>query len=973
MSIYLTPRFLSALLLVTVFSMSTAAAATVAVNSTTDVSDGNTSSISALIAAPGPDGVISLREAITAANNTSGTDTINFAIPGSGLQTIIPLTPLPTITDPVVIDGYTQPGSSPNSLAVGDNSVHLIELNGNSAVCGALVITAGNSTLRGLVINRFNGNCGNTAILLQTLGGNTVQGCFLGLNATGTAASTNRDYGVRIEDSPNNTIGGTTPAARNVIAGNNTQILINGNTSSGTTIQGNYIGTNAAGTAALSSGGVSQSVIGININTNIQSTGPSNTTIGGTTAGARNVIAGNAAGNINFFGSNATGNVIQGNYIGINAAGTAAIGLSGQGIALTYSSNFTIGGTVAGAGNIISGNSAGIAIAADINNPAANNLIQGNLIGTDAAGTAAVPNGSGISISEGANNTIGGTTASARNIISGNSNRGLVITTGYNSPVVTANVVQGNFIGTDITGTAKLGNAGGGVVIAGIFGATLTGVNTIGGATAGAGNIISGNGSDGIAIGTANNTLVQGNLIGTDVNGTGNLGNAGIGISLSGANTNTIGLNAVGAGAGNVIAFNGSASTTFAGVVVDSGTGNSIRGNSIFSNTGLGIDLGRNGVTPNDPCDTDTGPNNLQNYPVVKSVTNTGGNVNITGTLNSAASTTFRLEFFRNDAVDPTGFGEGQVFLGSMDVLTDTSCNATFNANFPSVAVAQRVTATATDPSGNTSEFSAAIGQLLNISTRLRVQSGDNVLIGGFIITGTDPKKVIIRGIGPSLASVGVQDFLADPTLELHDPASTLATNDNWKTRPDGSSQQAEIEATTIPPTNDLESALVQTLAPGNYTAIVRGKNNTTGIGVVEAYDLDQAANSRLANISTRGFVETGNNVLIGGFIAGNGLTKVIVRAIGPSLTNAGVTNPLQDPTLELKDVNGVTIRSNDNWKTREDGSSQQGEIEATTIPPTNDLESALVQTLTPGNYTAIVRGVGNTTGIGVVEVYNIQ
>ncbi|MEY2496636.1 MAG: hypothetical protein QOD12_192 [Verrucomicrobiota bacterium] len=920
----------------------------------------------------------SLRQAILDANahpniNANTPDTISFAIPGSGLQTIIPLSTFPTITDPVVIDGFTQPGSSPNSLAVGDNSVHLIELNGNSAVCGALVITAGNSTVRGLVINRFNGNCGNTAILQQTLGGNTIQGCFLGLNATGTAASTNRDYGVRIESSPNNTIGGTTPAARNVIAGNNTQILINGNTSSGTTIQGNYIGTNAAGTAALSSGGVSQSVVGININTNISGNGPSDTTVGGTTPGARNVIAGNAAGNINFFGSTATGNVIQGNYIGINAAGTAAIDLNGPGIVLTYSSNFTIGGTVAGAGNVISGNSSGIAISGDANNMAANNLIQGNLIGTNAAGTAAVPNGSGISISEGQNNTIGGATASARNIISGNSNRGIGITTGYNTPVVTTNVVQGNFIGTDITGTAKLGNAGYGIVISGIFGATLTGVNTIGGATAGTGNIISGNGQDGIAIGSANNTLVQGNLIGTDINGMGNLGNAGIGISLSGANTNIVGLNAVGAGAGNVIAFNGSASTTFSGVVVDSGTGNSIRGNSIFSNNSLGIDLGRNGVTPNDPCDGDTGANNLQNFPIIKSVTNSAGSVNITGTLNSTANTTFRLEFFSNNAVDPTGFGEGQGFLGFANVTTDGNCSAMFNVNFPTAAIVRNVTATATDPTGNTSEFSAAIGQLLNISTRLKVDIGDNVLIGGFIITGTDAKKVIIRGIGPSLSGT-VQGFLANPTLELHQGTTTPATNDNWKTRPDGSSQQGEIEATTIPPTNDLESALVATL-PANgagYTAIVRGKDNTTGIGVVEAYDLDQAANSRLANISTRGFVETGNNVLIGGFIAGNGLTKVIVRAIGPTLINAGVTNPLQDPTLELHDGNGLTIRSNDNWKVREDGNSQQAEIEATTIPPTNDFESALVQTLPPGNYTAVVRGANGTTGTAVVEVYNL-
>jgi T5SS/PEP-CTERM-associated repeat protein len=264
---------------------------------------------------------------------------------------------------------------------------------------------------------------------------------------------------------------------------------------------------------------------------------------------------------------------------------------------------------------------------------------------------------------------------------------------------------------------------------------------------------------------------------------------------------------------------------------------------------------------------------------------------------------------------------------------------------------------------------------LLNISTRLNVQTGDNVLIGGFIITGTDPKKVIIRGIGPSLANFGVQGFLTDPILELHDATTTLETNDNWKTRSDGSSQQSEIEATTVPPTNDLESAIVRTLPANNasYTAVVRGKDNTTGIGVVEAYDLDQTANSKLGNISTRGFVNSGDNVLIGGFITGNSLTKVMVRAIGPSLGAFGVANPLQDPTLELHDNNGVTIRSNDNWKTREDGTSQQSEIEATTIPPTNDLESALVQTLSPGNYTAVVRGKDDSTGIAVVEVYALN
>ncbi len=205
----------------------------------------------------------SLRQAITTSNASVGVpDTISFAIPGAGLHSITPLSILPTITDPVMIDGYTQPGSSANALAVGNNSNHLIELNGNGAALHALNITAGNSTVRGLVINNFIGNGSDIAITLQTNGGNTVVGCFLGLTADGTAAARNRDFGIDIESSPSNTIGGTTPAARNVIAGNNTQIFVNGNASSGTTIQGNYIGTNAAGTAVLSSGGVSQSATG---------------------------------------------------------------------------------------------------------------------------------------------------------------------------------------------------------------------------------------------------------------------------------------------------------------------------------------------------------------------------------------------------------------------------------------------------------------------------------------------------------------------------------------------------------------------------------------------------------------------------------------------------------------------------------------------------------------------------------------
>jgi hypothetical protein len=262
-------------------------------------------------------------------------------------------------------------------------------------------------------------------------------------------------------------------------------------------------------------------------------------------------------------------------------------------------------------------------------------------------------------------------------------------------------------------------------------------------------------------------------------------------------------------------------------------------------------------------------------------------------------------------------------------------------------------------------------GQLLNISTRMEVLNGDQVLIGGFIVTGTDPKRIIVRGIGPSLPVGGA---LADPTLELHQGGTTLVTNDNWKINDQtGQSQEADIRATTIQPTNNLESAILTTLSPGSYTAILAGKNGGTGVGLVEVYDLAQGANSRLGNISSRGFVDTGDNVMIGGFIVGGGSgdsARVLVRALGPSVPVAGA---LGDPTLELHDGSGTTIATNDNWKTRSDGVSQQAEIEATTIPPTNDLESAIVQTLPPGNYTAIVRGKNNSNGVGLVEVYNLQ
>jgi hypothetical protein len=252
---------------------------------------------------------------------------------------------------------------------------------------------------------------------------------------------------------------------------------------------------------------------------------------------------------------------------------------------------------------------------------------------------------------------------------------------------------------------------------------------------------------------------------------------------------------------------------------------------------------------------------------------------------------------------------------------------------------------------------------LANISTRLRVETGDNVLIGGFIVTGTQPKKVLLRAIGPSLNLPGQ---LSNPRLELYTGSTLLAANDDWQNQPPAD-RQAVIDS-TIPPTNDLESALVATLPADNaaYTAIVRGVDNATGIGVVEAYDLDRATDSKLANISTRGFVQTGDNVLIAGTIVlGEFPQRVLVRAIGPSLPIAG---RLENPTLELRDQNGGLVDANDNWV---ESPNKQAIIDSS-IPPASDLESAIVATLPAAgaSYTAVVRGVNDTTGIAVVEVY---
>jgi hypothetical protein len=1033
-------------------------------------------------------GTGSLRQAIVAANQNPGPDTIVFNIPvndpgfNGTVFTIKPLSALPPLTDAnTTIDGATQTAFTGDTNPSGPEVV----LNGSQVgfVGGGLTINSSGNVINGLVVNGFN----NTGVQISGTGAtfNKVTGCYLGTNPTGDAAVPNTFDGLAIDGgASNNTIGGSSAAERNLISGNlRNGLLI-----------------------------------------------------------------------LDHVGSGSDNNIVQGNFIGTDAMGQTALGNSQQGT--------TQGGIQIG------------------------------------------PNAHG--------NLVGGTIAGVRNIISGNASLGVYLASGND---VSNNQVQGNFIGTDVTGTLSVGNQGPGGV--GLF---STSPNTIGGTTSGAQNVISGNLSSGIHCNGCQNQVVQGNVIST---------NAGDGVTLFSQ--------------------------------LNDALNNAILSNSIYNNGGLGIDLGGDGVTPNDPGDTDTGPNNLQNYPILTSVTNGGGNTSIAGRLNSAANTSYRIEFFANDTIDPSGFGEGQSFVGFTNATTDGSGNVSFNASVPQIAAGRQVTATATDPNGNTSEFSAAFGapvitspltatatqgqlfvyqviatgtptsytatplptglsfdsdngilggsptnpgttqiqltasnsfgtgtatltltvqpapnsgpvvmsgtsitartgdlfsfevfttggsttarlaatglppglsadsvtgvisgtpttdgsfgvtltvtegavtftstlQLtftsdpaipvitspreagltvgqpftytittdssdqsgttfsligslppglgfdpatgiisgtynpgfqnggallgnvqtntnnssgsgtnplsffqgvtataVNISTRLAVGTSDiDWLIGGFIVTGNAPKKVLVRAIGPSLQYNGtpIVGRLLDPKLELHDnrtpTAPPIATNDDWHTTQIGglitADQSAAIQA-TLAPTDSRESAMIVTLTPnngdpnsltGHYTAIVSGKNGTTGIALVEFYDLGTASlevssNAQLANISTRGLVQTGDDVMIGGFIVqglqGDMPATVIVRAIGPSLAQSGITDPLQDPTLELHDGTGAIIKSDDNWQ----DDPGAGQIQTDNLAPTDPRESATIVTLEPGNYTAIVRGANGTTGVALVEAY---
>ncbi|HWB10980.1 MAG TPA: Calx-beta domain-containing protein [Pirellulales bacterium] len=836
------------------------------VNTTDDLND----------AAPDPTD-FSLREAIEAANAHQGQDIIDFDLPNLD-RVILPQSALPDISDPVIIDGTSQPGYQ---------GLPLVEIDGSQAVSGAdgLRITGGGSIVRGLAIHSFQSATDNLGVLvggnaieLTGLGGNLIEGNLLGTDVTGTRALPDQRADLYIFGSPDNVVGGMTAAARNVIVSvvindfdsDTDQVIDN---AGGNRLEGDYIGVDLTGTATLAGGGVniensaantiggtapgagnviagglaiddgsSNIVQGNLIGTDFTGTVPLGggsvaisgqgrpaefNQIGGSTPVARNVIAGNVI----IEGADGSENVVQGNYIGTDITGSVALHAQASSISGVYAgvdingAFNQVGGSAPGEGNLISGfvgegEGDGVLLEAS----ARNNQIQGNLIGTDAMGTKPLGNvigiedrgsgnliggpdpgegnlisanqtyglelvGSGgdtvqgnligtdrsgkLSLGNGAftsendgiyvtgpNNVIGGSLPGEGNVISANGGNGISVHLAINTLTDASGItVQGNYIGTDVTGTLPLANGGDGIYV------NATPNMVIGGTLPGEGNLISGNGGDGVEIVDAitdldggnqsSGAVIQGNKIGTDVTGTARLGNAADGVSIvtsyAIASNETVG--GPDPGDGNTIAFNGGR-----GVHVPFGMGNTVRGNDIFANRGPGLVTDINdalstyaeerAVTPSQPV------------PLLTSATFDPQGTVVTGSLTGIPFTRYEIDFFANDTVNLTGFGDGQMFLQSMSVLSDDTGSVQFQIPLDDpVPIGQWITATATPDTadGNTSMFSQPAPVVAAAEDSIQFSSPS------YLVTETGGEAVIVvTRSGSTIGTVTVHYATSD-------------------------------------------------------------------------------------------------------------------------------------------------------------------------------------------------------------------
>lgn len=829
----------------------------------------------------------SLRQAILDANANPGPDTIFFAIGDVGSQqTIQPTTALPAITDPATIDGWSQGGA-------GYTGTPLIELSGalagNSVV--GLNITGGNCVVRGLVINGFLGTFGG-AIRLQSNGNNWIYGNYIGVNFAGDARIANQ-RGVWIDNgSSTNRIGtnadGVNDASeRNVISANIDQnIWIYQPTTTGNKVMGNYIGLNAAGMAAVGTNNQTVAVNGVLV----QEAG--HTVIGTDGDGQGDELEGNVIGG-NTYNIQLTGTSqhtrISGNRIGVNAAGTASVGLQVEGVRVYVTENNIVGTDGNGVsdaleGNLISGHSDfGILVQ---QTGALSNVIAGNKIGTDLAGMSAIPNGyngsprGGIYLG-GYGNRVGSNLDGVsdeleRNLISGNtfvSSSGILLQY-VDQPGAVPNSIIGNWIGVDASGLAALPNNYG---LSGASGA-MNGLVI-------RNNIISGHTYDGISL-TMNNASVTGNLVGVGADGVTALGNGQHGINLSGSD-NIIG--GTGPGQVNIIANNGTSSAFYSGVLVGiTALRNTIRGNRIYANSRLGIDLRwPDGVNINDLGDPDTGANNLQNFPIITfAQAYNNGATRIQGALNSHPNTLFTVDFYYNTAPDPSGHGEGEFYLAEAQVMTDASSNAVFDVFLPvTLPPNVHVTATATHPDGSTSEFSPAYAA------------------GGTV-------DVPLAGLSATYTGLG---FVSNAITFSASVTNGTGVSFTWNFGDGQQAAGAQVEHIYVQPgeynvtvqaSNNISSAslqmLVAVIVPANINGMVWDDQDADGIlGIGEAADP-----SALVTVSGPEFLHTTNVNAQGRFAIFTG--EAGNYEVSVTVSNRIATTP--NPVVVLMGTNGGTV-----------------------------------------------------------------
>jgi RHS repeat-associated protein len=657
----------------------------------------------------------SLLQAITDANNAPGADTITFNIPGSGVQTISVFSLI--ITDTVTIDGATQPGFA---------GPPLIEISGN------FTLNTSNCTLNGLVINTYPTgprNPSSFGVKLGGAGGHLVTGCYIGTDPSGKARKNPIGHGVVVDNCANNTVGGATAAARNLISGNSgAGVLISGPAASNDIVSGNYIGTDIDGTNQVPNNG-SLTSAGVVI-----SNAPANT-LGGTSPGAGNLISGNVDKQVLILNAGASGNQVQGNRIGLRPDGTGffATRSSDNGVKIDNAPGNTIGGTVAGAGNVVANYSFGLVISG---NNATGNVVQGNFIGTDPSGSVKVPNRIGIYMGGAGSNLIGGAVAGAGNLISGNEQSGLDLA---NS---SGNVVQGNFIGTDVTGMRALGNTTPGTQGQGVSSAGSN--NLVGGTNAAARNVISGNNDAGITLfgTTTSSNLIQGNYIGVAADGTTALGNFNRGVQLLGANYNTIG--GAASGAGNVVANNGR-TTAAEGIWLAAtfGTGgnvasnNLVQSNVIYSNGGAGVTLlgpnviSRNSIFNNGGLGINSsGPGSP---PVLTSARQ--GTTTIDGYCEGPPNCEITIELY--DSLPSDTDAGGRTFHQFKTVVTDSNGKATFEVVLDeTVPVDNKITATGTHKcfANETTKFSEVVIVKPGVVHSFSANSFANILWAGNLL-----------------------------------------------------------------------------------------------------------------------------------------------------------------------------------------------------------------------------------------------